>query len=147
MVLRRLMVGLLVVWCVLGAVSTLAALTGPDVWWNQRGAPAHDVVGMPLRGAAETTAIRRLLAPVPRAAQERWLVVFPRQSDERVLLYIRYQLSHLEYPRRVDVANGEPSQSIITYAGVITAPGVHLTGPWRLTAEQGGFTAYVRASS
>lgn len=147
MLQRRLMVGTLAVWCVLGAVSTLAALTGPNMWWNRRDAPPFDVIGIPLRGAAEVTVIRGLLADVPRVAEEPWLVLFPPQSDEAVLLYVRYQLAHLEYPRRVDVAARDAAPAAGNYAGIITAPGLILTGSWKPTAESGGFTRHGAAGS
>jgi hypothetical protein len=139
------MVGLISVWCGLGAMSTLAALTGPDVWWNERAESSHIVIGTPLRGAAETSMIRMLLKDVPPAANDRWLVIFPRQSDDAVLLYVRYQLAHLEYPRRIDVVSGDRVHALAAYTGVITAPGVRMDGSWRPAAERGGFTTHIPA--
>lgn len=147
MVLRRLMVALLVAWCVLGAASTFGALTGPNVWWNESDAPVFDVVGTPLRGAAEVTVIRSLLADVPRDEEERWLVLFPPQSDETVLLYIRFQLAHLEYPRRVDVMAAVDPPRGTTYGGVITAPGMQLGEMWLPRVERGGFTRHAVTGS
>lgn len=140
--LRLILIGLLLLWSGLGIVATLAALTGPSVWWNEDDVRSRGVVGMPLRGAAETTAIRFLLADVPVNSAERWLIRFPPGSDELVLTYVRYQLAHLEYPRRLDVVGGEPSRRMADYAGVIAAPGINLPGGWHPAAEYGGFISY-----
>ena len=140
MTLRHIMIGLLSVWCAIGAVSTAGALTGPTVWWN-REYDVEGVVGMPLRGAAETVAIRALL---PQTDATRWLVRFPPESDELVLMYVRYQLGHLEYPRRVDVGSSEALPNSDVYDGVITAPGLGLPPPWRPTRVQNGFVLYIK---
>lgn len=136
--MRRALVGLLCAWCILGAVATAAALTGPAVWWN-RDTSVRGVVGMPLRGAAETAVIRTLLPEDGDTTP--WLVVFPPQSDPQVLTYVRYQLAHLEYPRRVEVVAGIATDPSGDYGGVITAPGLHLPLPWHASATSGGFTA------
>ena len=141
--MRRAMTGLLCAWCVIGALATALALTGPSVWWNTN-STVSGVVGMPLRGAAEVAAIRELL---PRDGESRWLVMFPPQSDTQVLTYVRYQLGHLEYPRRVDVTSATEVPSPATYAGVITAPGMTLPLPWRSHAVHGGFTVHTIAGS
>jgi hypothetical protein len=140
--LRPLLVGLLVVWAGCGVVFMLARLT---ITWPLHGGAG--VVGTPQRGAAETVIIQALLADRPPARDERWLVVFPADANASVLLYIRYQLAHSQYPRRVDVATADVLPSTTSYAGIITAPGLQLAAPWHATAQHNGFTRYTIASS
>jgi hypothetical protein len=141
---RPLLVGLLVAWCGIGLAVTVGAVSNRVAW--QARAPAG-VVGMPLRGAAETAAIHTLLADAPARAGERWLVLFPAGSDAQVLMYVRYQLAHTQYPRRVDLATADALPAHTNYAGIIAAPGITITGPWLATARYEGFTRHAAASS
>jgi hypothetical protein len=144
---RRSVAVVLMAWCAVGLMVTAAALTGPGVWWTQ-GTPAPSgVVGTPMRGAAEVAVVGALLDEGGDArAGERALVVLPPGSDAFVLMYIRYQLAHLQYPRRVDVVTDVPAQ-LHPYTDVVVAPGLSWSGPWRQAADGGGFVRYVRGES
>jgi hypothetical protein len=141
---RPLLIGLLVAWCGFGLAVTLGAVSDPAAW--QSGA-VPGVVGTPLRGAAEAAAITALLTDAPPRAGERWLVLFPAGSDALVLMYVRYQLAHTQYPRRVDLVMTDAVPAMMNYTGIISAPGISITGPWLATARHAGFTRHAAASS
>lgn len=143
--LRHLAVLLLIAWCALGGISVARGLGGPAGWRVVRPAGSEGVVGMPLPGGAEAVTALRGLLPESERVGGVWLAVFPSGTDPLILAYIRYQLAHTEYPRRVDVIDSRGKPPLEDYAGVITAPGLKLTGGWRAAAEHAGFTSYIRS--
>lgn len=140
--LRLTLIAGLVVWLGMGVtytalgMSRLAAVDdGP--------APDEDgVVGMPLGAAGFVSRIRPLLPPPEGVPNGRWLVLLPRGTTPLDRSYVRFQLAHLEYPRRIDVALADSSPPLIRYAGVVAAGRVALPPAWRIVEASAGFRRY-----
>ncbi|HEX7049414.1 MAG TPA: hypothetical protein VF188_04295 [Longimicrobiales bacterium] len=140
--LRMLAVIVLTCWCAVSVEWFARSMRGPAGFVVRRPPGTEGVVGMPLIGASEVTITRRLLPPGPDG--DRWLLVLPAGSDPFVLAYIRYQLAHVEYPRRIEVRAGPLPPSLDGYAGIIAAPDLVLDRSWRPTSAEGGFVRYER---
>lgn len=93
---------LFLLWSLLGLVHTGFALAGEHGWAPVRTAAARSTMGLPDNLRAPLVArTRDALARAPEAA--RVVVVLPADADSTDVLYVRYQLAHLEYPRRIRV--------------------------------------------
>lgn len=127
-------------WILLGIAHTAIVMTGPRGWRPDRSAPgAAAVVGIPGETDPATVGAARALldpesggSPIAERVVERpntVAVVLPEPTDSADLLYIRYQLSHLLYPRRVqvarDVSSSDPVDPSSTAPTMIVAPGAN----------------------
>ena len=145
--LERAVIALLGVWCAIGIGHTAQSLLGPAGWVAGRPRTESGSVGMPLPGSAELTAIGRLLENDPDA-DDPALVILPANVDPSRALYIRYQLAHTRYPRRVDVTTASGGTTPDSrYATVVAVAGVRLEAPWQIEATLAGFSAWERGES
>lgn len=135
---------LLAAWCVLGVAFTVERLASPVAGWRiSRPAETRGSLGIPLQGADHVAPVRALLARADPSGARPWLVVLPPDADSEVVQYLRAQLAHLEYPRRVDVVRGGARPPRASYRGLVAAPGVTIRGVGRPAAAARGFAAFV----
>lgn len=128
-------------WILLGVAHTVIVMTGPRGWRPDRSAPgAMAVVGSPGETDPVTVARVRTLLELDAGRSAGGVsgdgstgsvgVVLPAPTDSADLLYTRYQLVHLLYPRRVQVRRDVPGGDGGLSGGpatVVVAPGV--SGP------------------
>jgi hypothetical protein len=112
----------------IGGLETVVALSNPDAWSS--GAIAADaasgVVGAPQPGAEIVATVHRLVSSnLP--PEESVVVFFPAGSSEFTLIYARYQLLHLMYPRRVEVVDVRMAGSLSRADVFVTLPGVRVS--------------------
>lgn len=140
-IVRRLPVLALCAWVVLGLAHTLIVLGGPRGWRPDRSADgARAVVGHPddtspvlvagPRQLVETSATR---PAVPLA------LVLPAATDSTSLLYARYQLSNVLYPRRVFVRRALAPVVVDDSALFVLGPGIDAPDGCRPAASAYGF--------
>lgn len=130
----------MVAWIALGAAHVVIVMAGPKGLRPDRSAPgAGAVVGHPhetdpMMVAAPVALVRAANA----AATTPLLLLIPEAADSADLLYARYQLAHILYPRRVDVQRAVGRVSAAPAAGrsrlLVVAPDVPLASPCRVWA-------------
>lgn len=140
---RRILALSLAAWIALGTAHVAIVMLRSDGWRPDRSAPgAAAVLGHP-----DETDPRRVAGPLSLASQadttwDRLLLLLPLQTDSAHLLYTRYQLAHLLYPRRVAVrrltADIEAPAAVPAATLLIAAPGVEVPSGCRETAESLG---------
>ena len=144
--LRRAAIGALSVWAILCVWNVVHELRGPAGWRAARADRFNAAVGMPMPGAESVDAVQALIAESPQRAGSPWLVALPPDIPDFMLQYVRFQLTQVAYPSRVDVIRvTEPAPRGADYAGIITAPGQGLDDRWRVVATHNGYTAYAQA--
>ncbi len=135
----------LVGWCLVGMRDFGRAMRGPAGLIVNRPPGTEGAIGMPLAGAEVVTTFRAMLE---NAGDSRpWLLVLPGQTHPFVRTYIRYQLSHIAYPRRVDVAVPEEVRRLDDYGYVVAPSGLTLLGGWGVVEERNGLTRFERTGS
>lgn len=111
---RTLLTAALCAWLLLGLAHTAIVLAGPRGLRPDRSAPGADaVVGHPGDTDARLVAGPRRLVERVGADGRRLLLVLPEATDSTSLLYARYQLAHVLYPRRVEVIRATPGSDPI----------------------------------
>ena len=102
---NALLTGALSTWALLGLGHTAIVLAGRQGLRPDRSAPGADaVIGHPSDVDARLVAgPRALVAGSGTDAGQRLLLVLPEATDSGALLYARYQLANVLYPRRVAV--------------------------------------------
>lgn len=104
----RVVASLLLLWAALGVVHTGFAMARRNGWALERSDAARRTLGLPDEARAPLVAgVRAALAgasePGPRV-----VAVLPASADTFDVIYLRYQLAHLEYPLRVAVVRDVP---------------------------------------
>jgi hypothetical protein len=138
---QRLLALALAAWIALGAAHVAIVMTGPGGWRPDRRAPGAAAV----IGHSHDTDARNVAGPMElteSGAGERMLLIVPSATDSADLLYTRFQLAHLLYPRRVAVRRAPgpaaPRPDDVRSAFVV-APGVALPQDCRASADALGF--------
>ena len=117
----------LAAWIGLGCAHVAIVMLGPEGWRPDRSAPgAGAVIGHPHDTDPRAVAGPLALAAAADAPRGPLQLSLPEATDSADLLYIRYQLTHLLYPRRVHVQRiaGEQPPTPGDSALVVLAPGV-----------------------
>ena len=143
--LRTAAVVIVALWCVVAAVQFGRVMRGPTGLVVSRPPGSEGAVGMPLPGAEVVTALREMLKG--DGGSHAWLLVLPGDTPPFVMTYIRYQLSHIAYPRRVVVTTPEKVGPLDGFVAVVAPPGIVPRGDWRAVERRNGLTRYERARS
>lgn len=130
----------LAAWIGLGAAHVAIVMTGPNGWSPDRSAAGADaVVGHPHDNDPRAVAGALELASSATPTRPGLLLVLGEATDSADLLYTRFQLAHLLYPRRVEVrravgmAAAPPDDAASTL--FVVAPGVAAPPGCSATAE------------
>lgn len=146
--MHRLEKGLLILglagWITLGLAHIVIVMTGPKGWRPDRSAPGADaVVGHPHDTDPLAVAGPRDLARESEASTDVPLMLaLPASTDSADLVYTRYQLAHVLYPRRVQVFRATDAAAVPPLAFdsglLVVAPGVSPTPACRPVARTAG---------
>lgn len=139
--IRRAFWGLLVAWVGLGA-----AHTGGSYLTNGLSGPSEPpAIGTPVEEwSADVRVVRELL--LERAGRRIFVQLAPA-ADTTQVLYLRYQLAHMLYPREVYGGRVPPDSEAAPIAGaydlIVTGPGASPPAGRTRLDTRGGYTVWL----
>lgn len=136
---------LLIGWCLVGVREFGRAMRGPAGLFVNRPPGTEGAVGMPLAGAEVVTTFRAMLEDARDSRP--WLLVLPGETPPFVKTYVRYQLAHIAYPRRVDVATPDEVRRLEDDVHIVAPAGLAPRGGWGVVEERNGLLRYERTGS
>lgn len=146
--LRTATITLLAGWCVIGVLETARGLSADTQSPSDLSGEHPAWVGMDLGGGPEVVSIRTLLRAeeVAEDSSAPAAVVVSRRVDPQAVLYLDYQLAHLEYPRLVDVvaADSVTSEQVDDHEVIVAASETPLPDGWSARDSEGPFILYDR---
>lgn len=132
---RATVVFLLVAWCAVTMNDFRRAMQGAAGLVVVRPPGTEGAVGMPLNGAVLVTTIRAILEDARDSRP--WLVILPGETHPFVMTYIRYQLAHVAYPQRVDVAMANELGRLDDYGSIVAPNGFGPGTGWAVVERRG----------
>lgn len=142
---RSAAIVLLIGWCVVVTIDFGYVMRGAAGLIVNRPEGTEGAVGMPLVGAEVVTTFREMLENAGDAHP--WLLILPGETDPFVKTYVRYQLAHIAYPQRVDVATPEEVGPLDDYISIVAPTGFVPSSGWSLVERRDDFMRFERTSS
>lgn len=109
---ERVVASVFLVWAVLGLGHTGMAMVRREVLALRQSPAAARTLGLPDEDLAPLVARVRSTLQAAGDPRSRLVVVLPAETDTLAVIYLRYQLAHLEYPVRVAVLRNAPGAGI-----------------------------------